>query len=234
MQKKLIAFAALLVIATSQLHAQVGIGTTSPDGSAILDLTTTTRGLLLPRLTQAQRLAIGTPANGLIVYQTDAAAGLWMYVTGQWVRWTTATDVSNTVFSTIGASSASAVNTVGSALSIAIGGSTNIPLPTQNLGSAVTVNGANTVFTVTNAGRYRIAFRVQLTAALAATVGVAVNGTLVPALTSASGLTTSQFSGEGIVTLAAGSTISLNVSGVLTATLLGGGQGAALTIQRVE
>ncbi len=52
-------------------HAQnqnVGIGTTSPDASAILDLVSTQKGLLLPRLTMAERLAINSPANGLMVY----------------------------------------------------------------------------------------------------------------------------------------------------------------------
>ena len=50
--------------------AQIGIGTTSPDGSALLDITSTTQGLLVPRMTTAQRLAIKTPAQGLMVYDT--------------------------------------------------------------------------------------------------------------------------------------------------------------------
>ena len=50
---------------------QVGIGTSSPHTSAILDLTSTTKGLLLPRLTTTQINAISTPAAGLTVYNTD-------------------------------------------------------------------------------------------------------------------------------------------------------------------
>ena len=46
----------------------VGIGTATPAPSAILDLTDTQRGLLLPRVTSAQRTAIAAPANGLMVY----------------------------------------------------------------------------------------------------------------------------------------------------------------------
>ncbi len=54
------------------VQAQVGIGTTAPSSSAILDLTSITKGLLIPRMTTAQRSAISSPAAGLLVYDTDA------------------------------------------------------------------------------------------------------------------------------------------------------------------
>ncbi len=53
---------------TSSLN--MGIGTASPDVSALLDLTSTTRGLLPPRMTTTQKNAIATPATGLIIYDT--------------------------------------------------------------------------------------------------------------------------------------------------------------------
>lgn len=53
------------------LHAQVGINTTTPDASAALDIVSTNKGVLIPRVTTAQRLAIATPAPGLLVYDTD-------------------------------------------------------------------------------------------------------------------------------------------------------------------
>jgi hypothetical protein len=49
----------------------VGIGTSVPDGSAILDLTAGDKGILIPRMTTAQRVAIVSPATGLLVYDTD-------------------------------------------------------------------------------------------------------------------------------------------------------------------
>ncbi|MAN59940.1 MAG: hypothetical protein CMC08_08925 [Flavobacteriaceae bacterium] len=61
-----------LFIFTAQ--SQVGIGTTNPDPSSILDIATTDKGLLIPRLTTAQRDAIANPANGLMIYNTDANA----------------------------------------------------------------------------------------------------------------------------------------------------------------
>lgn len=59
--------------------AQVGIGTASPDASSKLDVSSTTKGFLPPRMTQAQRGAIASPATGLMVYQTDGTAGLYFY-----------------------------------------------------------------------------------------------------------------------------------------------------------
>jgi len=52
-------------------QAQVGIGNTNPDASSVLDITSTSKGLLAPRMTTLQRLAITTPANSLLVYDTD-------------------------------------------------------------------------------------------------------------------------------------------------------------------
>lgn len=54
------------------MNAQVGIGTTTPDASAALDITATDKGLLIPRMTTAQKSAIVNPATGLMVYDTDA------------------------------------------------------------------------------------------------------------------------------------------------------------------
>jgi hypothetical protein len=48
----------------------VGIGTTSPDASSILDLTSTTQGALLPRMTTTERDAIPSPATGLLIFNT--------------------------------------------------------------------------------------------------------------------------------------------------------------------
>lgn len=53
------------------IHAQVGINTTTPDASAALDIVSTNKGVLIPRVTTAQRISISTPAPGLLVYDTD-------------------------------------------------------------------------------------------------------------------------------------------------------------------
>ena len=66
----------------------VGMGTTSPAASAKLDLTSTTQGFLPPRMTNTQRLAISSPAVGLIVYVTTTVEeGLWVYQSTGWVNY---------------------------------------------------------------------------------------------------------------------------------------------------
>lgn len=61
----------ILVLISYNMQAQVGIGTTSPDASSMLDVQSTTKGLLIPRMTTAQKNAIASPADGLMVYDTD-------------------------------------------------------------------------------------------------------------------------------------------------------------------
>src|SRR3546814_2715503 len=63
----------------------VGIGTTTPDASAVLDLTSTERGMLVPRMTSAQRSAISSPATGLLVYDTDVNS-FWFYNGTAWTN----------------------------------------------------------------------------------------------------------------------------------------------------
>jgi hypothetical protein len=71
-----------LFLIITNVSAQVGINNSSPDASAALDITSTTGGLLMPRMTNAQRLAIETPAAGLIVYVTDFDEGTFMFHNG--------------------------------------------------------------------------------------------------------------------------------------------------------
>lgn len=80
----------LLVLTCTHMSAQVGLGTTSPQASSILDITSTTKGLLIPRMTYAQKIAIPTPATGLMVYQTNVSgaeqAGLYYFDGSLWKR----------------------------------------------------------------------------------------------------------------------------------------------------
>lgn len=62
----------------------VGLATATPHASSLLDLTSTTKGLLPPRMTTAQVNAIATPADGLIAYDLDVDA-LKLRANGAWV-----------------------------------------------------------------------------------------------------------------------------------------------------
>ena len=61
-------FILLIIMQSSFVVAQVGIGTKNPDRSSALDLTSTSQGLLIPRMNSKQRDLIESPANGLIIY----------------------------------------------------------------------------------------------------------------------------------------------------------------------
>jgi hypothetical protein len=67
-----------------------------PDPSAILDLGGIDRGVLLPRLTQVQRDLITTPAQGLMIYQTDVMPGLYVYSGSAWQLLASSTKVWST------------------------------------------------------------------------------------------------------------------------------------------
>ena len=93
-----------LCVATAT--AQTGIGTTTPDVSAKLDISSTTKGLLVPRMTATERGAIATPAKGLLIYQTDGEAGfyvntgtssakVWTRINMDWTR--SGNDISYTI-----------------------------------------------------------------------------------------------------------------------------------------
>jgi hypothetical protein len=74
----------LFLLTSSTSVAQVGIGTTTPAASSVLELSSTSRGLLPPRMTEVQRNAISSPATGLLVYQTDGSTGLYHYDGSSW------------------------------------------------------------------------------------------------------------------------------------------------------
>ena len=80
----------------------VSIGSDNPDDTAILDLSSTTKGLLIPRMTTTQRTAIASPVNGLQVYDTDENAFFfndgtnWFKNKNKFVDATTATNAAYT------------------------------------------------------------------------------------------------------------------------------------------
>ena len=78
----------LVILSLSKGFSQnVGINATgaAPHTSAMLDISSTNRGMLIPRMTSAQRTAIATPATGLMVYDTDNN-GFWFYSGAGWVQ----------------------------------------------------------------------------------------------------------------------------------------------------
>jgi len=70
MQKSLLTLILLTTLFTTRAQS-VGIGTNTPNNSAILDLNSTSKGFLLPRLNNTQMFAIPNPAAGLVVFNTN-------------------------------------------------------------------------------------------------------------------------------------------------------------------
>lgn len=71
---------------TTFAQKNVGIGTTTPDNSAVLDINSSDKGLLIPRMSLLQRNAINNPADGLMVYQTGEQGGFYFFEgkTNEW------------------------------------------------------------------------------------------------------------------------------------------------------
>ncbi|MCX6316617.1 MAG: tail fiber domain-containing protein [Bacteroidetes bacterium] len=81
-----IIISAALITSISVQAQNVGIGTNNPAYSAALDISSTNKGLLIPRLTVLQKMAIDTPVIGLMIYQTDAAPGFYFYNGTGWTN----------------------------------------------------------------------------------------------------------------------------------------------------
>jgi len=94
--RKIFTFLAVVLL-TAITNAQVGIGTTTPDTSSALDLTSITKGFLIPRMTNEERRGILTPAEGLMVYVkgVDDVVGSFMYYDGSIWKDATGSDVND-------------------------------------------------------------------------------------------------------------------------------------------
>lgn len=85
--KPILAAALCQLIVNAVTAQSVAINTDGAvaDATAILDVKSTAKGMLIPRLTTAQRTGIATPATGLLVFDTDTNA-FWYYNGTQWTK----------------------------------------------------------------------------------------------------------------------------------------------------
>jgi trimeric autotransporter adhesin len=87
-----IALLMLLIILQNSINAQntfpstgaAGIGTTTPDASSLLEIKSTSKGILIPRMTKTQRDAVVNPATSLMIYQTNSSPGFYYYNGSSW------------------------------------------------------------------------------------------------------------------------------------------------------
>lgn len=87
MKKGLVLLQLVLLFMLSATAQNVAINTdgSQPASSAMLDIKSNSKGLLIPRMTAAEKTAIQTPAAGLLVYQTDGAKGFYYYDGSAWL-----------------------------------------------------------------------------------------------------------------------------------------------------
>lgn len=96
-KKAILYFSIAILLFSANMFSQVGIGTTTPNASSALDITSKTQGLLTPRMTTTQRLAIATPANSLLVYDETLKSFYYFDTTatpapGKWIKINSATN----------------------------------------------------------------------------------------------------------------------------------------------
>lgn len=93
----------------------VGIGTSSPSASALLDISSTSKGILIPRMTSSQRNAISSPTTGLLIFQTDAPTDFYYYNGSSWTSLTEPNWTSAGTIQSVGWTATTTAPTIGAA-----------------------------------------------------------------------------------------------------------------------
>ncbi|MBO9658440.1 MAG: hypothetical protein J7527_06415 [Chitinophagaceae bacterium] len=228
----------LILLNTILLHAQnnVGVGTATPDASAVLDVSSSTQGMLLPRMTLAQRDLIASPATGLLIFQIDNTAGFYMNSgTPAVPSWQ---PLGGMALPTQTGNAGRYLTTNGSALSwgTPAGGGSSLELVTSpvaipSLAASVFVNMTfstpsvsptlgtfdGTTYTVGASGNYLVNVSVVATSLTSLYPRIVTsNGTIVGAGTAAGNLSAFGHSGfgtvSGVFSLQAGNTISFQIA----------------------
>src|SRR5258705_1138139 len=98
----IIIFTCCMSAAAFSQNISVSTDGSAADNSAMLDIKSTTRGLLIPRLTATQKNAIAAPATGLLIFQTDGTTGFYYFNGNAWVPLASAAQGVLTGWSTTG------------------------------------------------------------------------------------------------------------------------------------
>ena len=210
-------------------QAQVGVGTTTPDASAQLDVTSNSKGVLIPRMVGSERTGINPAAEGLLVYQTDAPAGFYYYTGSQWVRLVNSTESAPASIPSLYAG-----NNTGGPLVVLLGG-TNVSFPShQNVSPEFTVLPGSTSFIINSGGRYQLSYRLKLTAAILMSTRITVNGAPLPGSEISPVASLDTFSTTVIADLSAGSVVTLQVFGLLGVASLSATESQYLSIVKLQ
>ncbi len=150
----IIALLAILLMnmaAQAQTSHGLAVNTTSAvsDPSAIMDVSSTTQGALMPRMTSSQRGSIGSPATGLLVYQTDGTPGFYFYTGSAWVNLNSA---NTTAGGDLTGTYPNPTLTTSGVTAGAYGSATQVPNYTVDTKGRITLAGTTTITGVTPGG----------------------------------------------------------------------------------
>ncbi len=139
MRKLILSTVVLFASLMSFAQNNVGIGTAAPSNSALLDLTSTSRGLLIPRMTTNERTAIASPAKGLLVFD-NSTNSFWFYNGTVWTNFSTSASLTLPLQQTVN-SGANALDITNSGIGGAIRGVSNAGNGIGVYGESLSGNG---------------------------------------------------------------------------------------------
>lgn len=154
------------ILNLSTIQAQVGVGTTTPHSSAILDVNASNKGFLLPRLSitgKADNATVSSPANGLIVYNQNAAGtgnnavlsnSLYFRQNSSWEKFGSVTEIGALAFGGQFVLQTVQQQTFSENNLSSINGNADIPVMWAN--NNVFLDNTNDIQYVNNTGNFRI------------------------------------------------------------------------------
>lgn len=240
-------YALLLSLCTYTAIAQIGIGTASPHPSAQLEINSNDKGLLIPRVTLANRPGSPgkeTPTAGLIVYQTDIDPGFYVYESNNWDRLVKKSEHSHVISGSISYFKGYKTNTSTFNISPPIGPFVSyeyIPLESTLASTGMISASTSNSFTLSKAGTYHISY--QIAPQTMTTTGIyAAIFTNFTEVSGSGSLDVSNFNplliGDCIVTVAENTPIRVGVrllnNNSATITIPGTPRGASLTITKLN
>lgn len=160
----LLFFINIIFLSFQLLNAQsVGINSTgvAPNPSAMLDVSSTNSGMLIPRMTQTQRDAIDNPATGLMIYQTDYTRGFYYYDGDEWIQ--LKKDIK-------------AIGTFNS-WAIYVDANSDIALVSMFKNNLSHSDYTNNIV-ITHPGIYEISYQIEASTIGVGTVGITINGNI--------------------------------------------------------
>lgn len=205
-------FTLFVACTIGKVSAQVGVGTETPHASSVLDVTSTTKGMLTPRLTDAQKNAITSPATGLVIYQTTTPTGFQYYDGTAWLRLVNEKEIFKPTFVATILPGAVKLNLLGTTKKVVF----NSAL--LNLSNDVSWNATTAEFTFASAGTYVLEYRFGSSVNLVASSRLLENGVEIP-YSKVGGTTVSKFEAKTIKEIAAGSKITFEFDAFISLTL---------------